>query len=216
MRNHNGGNENHQEYAKLMLEYMEQKYATEFTVVEEIFPEAGFNTGMRENILVVADSNGVTANVRARLATPTNCYDDYVNACGANRIQSNLNLEGLQTLGNARLYAVVNTKRLSELNISPEGVASVTLVVHIPQQFREDAMEQLYDAYCQICDAGYQNLYLIAWFTDGAAEFDRAVDNYRVYGKSSWKDYSATVYAALKVTTPGLSYEDFRMKLIEN
>lgn len=208
--------ERNQKYAQQMLAYMEEKYDTVFQVVEEIFPESGINTGMKENVLVVKDSNGVLANAKARLGSPDVFYDDYVYACGADRIQRSLDLSGLQELGNARVYGVFNAKHLSEISIAPEEVPSVTLVVNLPQQVTAEAMEQLYDAYSQICDAGYRKLYLIAWFTDGSAEFDQAVENYRIYGKSNWTDYSGTVYAALKITEPGLSYDDFQAALTEN
>lgn len=208
--------ETDQEYAELMLQYMEETYDTTFQIVESIFPKAGFNTGMKENVLVVEDSNGVIANAKARLGSPYKFYDDYLNSCAADQIQRSMDLENLLALGNARFYTVVKSKILSEINIAPEGVSSVTLVVNIPQQVTDEAMEQLYDVYCQICDAGYQTLYLIAWFTDGSAEFDQAVNNYRVYGKSDWKHYEGTVYAALKITEPDLPYEVFRNTLIEN
>lgn len=211
-----GRKENDQEYSELMLKYMEEKYNTTFQIVEYIFPKAGINSGMKENVVVVEDPSGVTANVKARLGAPYSYYDDYVNACGADQIQHSLDLSQLQKLGNARLYAVVNSKNMTDINITPEGVASITLVVNIPQQPTEHTMELLYDVYCQICNAGHQNIYLIAWFTDGSAEFDRAVDNYRIYGKSNWQDYSGTVYAALKITTPGLSYQDFCAALTEH
>lgn len=214
--NNYGRKETDQQYAELMLKYMEEKHGTTFQAVEYIFPEAGINSGMQENVLVVEDSGGVTANVKARLSTPYSYYDDYVDACGADRIQRSLDLSGLQALGSARLYAVVNSKSATDISIAPGDVVSVTLVVNIPGEVTEEAVKQLYDAYCQICSAGYQKLYLIAWFTDGSAEFDQAVNNYRVYGKSSWKNYTGTVYAAMKVTTPNLSYEDFRNALTEN
>lgn len=211
-----GRNESDQDYAELMRTHMEEKYGTDFQIVEYIFPEAGINSGMRENVVVVKDGNGVTANVKARMGTPYTYYDDYVDACGADRIEKGLDFSSLQQVGNARLYAVVRSKTVDGIDISPDGVASVTLVVNIPQQYTGDAMQELYNAYGQIMAAGYQKLYLIAWFTDGSAEFDQAVENYRVYGKSSWENYSGTVYAALKVTTPNLSYEDFCATLTEN
>lgn len=211
-----GRKETDQQYAQLMLTHMEEKYGTTFQIVETIFPEAGINSGMRENVTVLRDSNGVTANVKARLSTPYSYYDDYVDACGAERIQQSLDFSSLQELGNARLYAVVDSRTLADIRTEPAHVTSVTLVVNIPGQVTEEALERLYNAYCSICDAGYRKLYVIAWFTDGAAEFDQAVENYRVYGKASWKNYTATVYASLKVTTPGLSFREFRDTLIEN
>lgn len=214
--NNYGRKENDQDYAELMRTHMEEKYGTDFQIAECIFPEAGINSGMRENVVVLKDCNGVTANVKARVGTPYTYYDDYVDACGADRIESSLDLTGLRQAGNARLYAVVRSKTVDEIDISPEGVTSVTLVVNIPQQRTEETMQKLYDAYGQIVKAGYQKLYLIAWFTDGSAEFDQAVENYRVYGKSSWENYTGTVYAALKVTVPDLSYEDFCAALTEN
>ena len=211
-----GRTETDEAYAELMLNYMEDKYDTSFQIVEQIFPESGLNSGMLENVLVLKDPSGVTANAKARLGSPYDYYDDYVNACGADLIQRSMDLTALQQLGTARFYAVVNSKRVSEIDITPEGVASVTLVVNIPEPFSEEAMDQLYRVYEQICGAGYKTLYLIAWFTDGSPEFDQAVSNYRIYGKSDWKSYSGTVYAALKITTPGLSPEDFRAALINN
>jgi len=211
-----GRNENNQEYAELMRIYMEETYSAEFQIVEYIFPEAGINSGMKENVVVLKDRDGVLANVKARMGTPYAYYDDYVDACGAHRIESRLDLSGLRQTGNAQLYAVVKTDAVADIDITPAGVTSVTLVVNIPHPQSQEAMQSLYDAYKQICNAGYGKLYLIAWFTDGSAEFDQAVENYRVYGKSSWKNYNGKVYAALKITDTGLSYEDFCAALIEN
>lgn len=215
-KNTYGRKEANQEYAELMLQYMEEKYETSFRIVEYIFPEGGINSGMRENVLVVEDSNGVIANAKARMSTPYSYYDDYVDACGATLICNQLDLSGLQALGNAELYAVVKSKTVADIDVTPVGVTSVTLVANIPQHVSADAMTQLYDAYYRICDAGYAKVYVIAWFTDGSAEFDQAVDNYRVYGKASWQNYTGTVYAALKVSDTKLSYEDFQGLLIEN
>ena len=211
-----GRTESDQEYAGLMQTYIESKYGVEFRVQEFIFPEAGINSGMQENVLVVQDPSGITANVSARMGTPYNYYDDYADALGAARIQSSLNLSELHKWGNAQLYAVMKTSDISKIDASAAGVSSVTLVVNIPQPYSEGAMQSLYNVYSQICDAGYQKLYLIAWFTDGSAEFDQAVNNYRIYGKSDWLNYSGTVHAALKITAAGLPYDDFVAALIVN
>ena len=207
---------NEQEYTEQMRKYMEDAYDTTFTVVETIFPKSGFNTGMLENVVVLKDSQGVVTNVKARLGNPDAFYDDYANCLGAHKIQNNMDLAVLQEMGNARVYAVVRDKNIADISIAADNVSSVTLVVNIPCEPSEAAMECLYDAYGQLCEAGYQTLYLIAWFTDGDAEFDRAVENYRVYGKPDWSHYSGTVYAALKISAPDVSYEDFRAALIDN
>lgn len=212
--NNGGRTEDDQAYAELMLKYMEEKYDTNFLMEEYIFPKGGFNTGMRENVLVVKDLNGVTANARARLGAPYAFYDNYLHACGADLIQRNMDLSDLQKLGDAKYYAVVNGKQLSDISIAPEGIASVTLVVNIPQQVTEEALMQLYEAYCQMCDAGYPDSDLTACFSDGSAEFTQAVENYPIYGNSNWTGFSGTVYAVLKASGSDLSYEDFRAALI--
>lgn len=208
--------ENDQEYAQLMLNHMEATYGTSFQVVESIFPEAGINSGMSENVLTLQDPSGIITNVTAAMGTPYKFYDDYANALGAAQIRSTLYLSELQKWGNVQLYTSLKTRDISNIDASPSGVSSVTLVANIPQPHSEEAMKALYDVYCQICSAGYQKLYMIAWFTDGSAEFDRAVNNYRIHGKSDWLNYNGTVHAALKITVADLDYDDFQAALVEN
>lgn len=207
--------ENDQDYAVLMQDYIQNKYSIKVNVIETIFPKEGINTGLKYNILVFCDEKGITANVKARMSSPYSFYDDYVEASVAYKIQSELSIDITTQDCNAKIYVAVNNKDYSKLDISPANIASLSFISTIAGEPDDRTIEELYEVYTQIQSKKYDNVYFLVGFTDGSAEFEQAVNNYMIYGKSEWKDYTGEVYSELYVTENNLTFEEFKSNLSE-
>ncbi len=203
--------ETDQEYILLMQNYIQDKYSITVDVVEQILPQDGINTALKENILVVRDLNGVVSNVKARLSTPYDFYDDYVESNTAASIQKELKVS--VPSGNAKIYVVVNNADVEKIDISATNIASLTFVSTITGNPNDSTLERLYEIYNSLHKKGYSNIYFLVGFTDGSSEFEKAVENYMVHGKSEWKDYFGEVYAELYVTDRNLSFDEFKGKV---
>lgn len=203
--------ESDQEYILLMQNYIQDKYSITVDVVEQCLPQDGINTALKENILVVKDSNGVISNVKARLSTPYEFYDDYVESCTAASIQKEIDVS--VPSGTAKIYVVVNNADANNINTSAANIASLTFVSTITGKPKDNSLERLYEIYDAIQQKGYSNVYFLVGFTDGSPEFEKAVENYMVHGKSEWKDYSGEVFAELYVTDNNLSFAEFKEKV---
>lgn len=199
------------EYVLLMQNYIQDKYSITVDVVEQILPQDGINTALKENILVVRDSNGVISNVKARLSTPYKFYDDYVEACTAASIQKEIGVS--VPSGTAKIYVVVNNNDVNNINTSAENIASLIFVSNITGNPNDNTLERLYEIYSAIQQKGYSKVYFLVGFTDGSSEFEKAVENYMIHGKSEWKDYSGEVFSELYVTDNNLSYAEFKEKV---
>lgn len=197
--------ETDQEYALLMQDYIEEKYAITVDIVEQIVPQEGFNTGLEEHILVVRDENGVIANIKARLSTPYDYYDDYIESCTAASIQKELGIN--VSSDNAKIYVALNAK---EVDTSAANIASLIFVSMVDGSPDDSTLNRLYEIYHSIQQKRYDNVSFLVGFTDGSAEFDKAVENYMVHGQSEWKDYSGEVFAELYVTDMNLSFDEFK------
>lgn len=195
------------EYVVLMKDYIQDKYSITIDVAEQILPKDGFNTALKENILVVKDSNGVFANIKARLSSPYEFYDNYVESYTASIIQNKMNITVPK--GKAKIYVALRNCDFKNIDVSPSNVLSLTYVSAISEKPSDLCMERLYEVYSELQYQGYSNIYFLVGFTDGASEFDKAVENYMVHGKSEWEDYNGIVYADLTITDDGLSYDDF-------
>ena len=212
-RNSNKSNrrESDQEYVALMRNYIQEKYSVAVEIVDQILPQDGINTGLQENILVVRDANGVLANVRARLSSPYTFYDDYVEACTAAAIQKELDVQ--LSSGEGKVYVVVNHSDITHIDTSADNIASLTFVAAVAGNPDDRALEQLYRIYDSLRQKGYKKVYFLVGFTDGSPEFEKAINNYMVHGKSEWKDYSGKVFAELYVTDQTLSFDEFKEKV---
>lgn len=204
-------NENDQEYLELMQNYIQEKYSIKVEVIESIFPKEGFNTALEENILIVRDSNGVIANVKARLATPYKFTDDYMEASTASAIQDEVGL-GVRS-DDSKIYVVPQNLDITNIDISPSNILALTFVSMINGKPTEADLKSLYDIYSNFHEMGYEKVNFLVGFTDGSVEFEKAVSNYTIYGKSSWEDYSGEVFAKLYVTEKNLSYDEFKEKI---
>ena len=202
--------ETDQEYILLMKDYIQDKYSITVDIVEHIFPQDGINTALKENILVVKDSNGVIANIRARLSTPYNFYDDYVESCTAESIQKGIDVSFLD---NAKIYVVVNNANIEMIDTSPSNIDYMTFVSTVTGMPDDAILKNLYEVYDCLHQKGYENVGFLVGFTDGSSEFEKAVGNYMVYGKSDWDSYSGEVFAELYVADKGLSFEEFKDRI---
>ena len=122
-------------------------------------------------------------------------------------------MSGSVPSGTAKIYVVVNNTDANNINTSAANIASLTFVSTITGNPNDDSLERLYEIYNAIQQKGYSNVYFLVGFTDGSPEFEKAVENYMVHGKSEWKDYSGEVFAELYVTDNNLSYAEFKEKV---
>lgn len=204
-----------EEYISAMLNYIQDKYSITVDVVESIFPDDSINTALNENVLVVQNDSGVIANVKARLSSPYDFYDDYIESRIAFDIQSQLNISISAQKANAKVYVAVDETSMETLDSSADNISSLTFVSTVEGYPTDKTVEELYDIYTRIQEKGYSNVFFLVGFTDGSAEFEKAVNNYMIYGKSGWRDYSGEVYAELYVAENGLTYEGFRNSITE-
>lgn len=208
---HGARTESNDEYIRMMKAYMEDKYSASFEVVESSLPRSGFS-GMELNILVLRDSSGHLTNVRAKYGTPYQFYDDYDNVCAAAEIHSELEVSG-EHIAAWKLYANIREFSPESIDISPENISSVTVLAKVTEPPSLNNLRSLYEIYGQICDMGYENVYFLTAFVEESSDFDAAVENYTVYGKSKWSDYNGTFYGYLRVVDVGLSFDEFRYRI---
>ncbi len=205
---HGARTESDDEYIRMMKDYMQDKYSASFEVVESNLPRSGFS-GMELNILVLRDSSGHLTNVRAKYGTPYQFYDDYDNVCAAAEILSELEVTG-EDIAAWKLYANIREFSQESIDISPENISSITVLAKVAEPPNIQNLQSLYEIYAQLCDMGYENVYFLTAFVAESRDFDAAVENYTVYGKSKWSDYKGTFYAYLRTTEAGLSFDAFR------
>lgn len=203
--------ETDQKYTLLMQKYIQDKYSIAVDVVEQILPRDGINTALKENILVVRDSNGVISNVKARLGIPYDFYDDYIESCTAASIQKEIGVS--IPSGNAKIYVVVKNMDIAKIDTSAANIVSLTFISTITGNPDDNTLGRLYEIYNTIQEKGYENVYFLVGFTDGSEEFGKVVDNYMIYGKSEWKEYSGEVFAELYVTDRNLSFDEFKRQV---
>ena len=206
--------ESDQDYISLMQQYLQEKYARQFKIIEFNFPKDGINAGLEENVAVFKDDNGIIVNVRANLSSPYCYWDDYIAAYTAWELEKEILLTALDSVGSAKFYAVLRSEEIDDINTSPKNISNLSLVVNIRQKPSADVLEILYHLYVEVCDRGYTNIHVIVGFTDGSAIFDTVVGNYRFYRKSDWTEYAGTAYASLHVQDTGLSVEEFKSHLV--
>lgn len=205
--------EENDEYVQMMHQYIQDKYNVNFDIKESILPEEGFNTGMKENILVVTDENGVSANVKAYLSTPYEYSDDYVYSLAADKIQKSLDLTDIEKHGCCKVYTVTNSSDPTDIDISADNIASLTFVAVIDHSSDDDALDILYDVYSQIQTLGYADVYFLVAFSSDLEYFSKVVLNYTVYGQTSWSDYPAEISAYMNVMDNDLSKDAFTEEL---
>lgn len=203
--------ESNEEYAGMMLEYIENKYSKNFEVVEYNFPEEGFNTGHLQNTLVVKEkSSGAVTDVYATLAEPYLYYDHYVSDFASWENQRLVSEKALEYSGSAKLYLYLRNEDANAPDASKENVSRVVLVVNINEKPNVQTMEKLYGAYNELFALDYEHIFMIVGFTESREAFDKYVQSYRVYGKKKWEDLGGKVYATLTAQNAGLTFEAFQ------
>lgn len=209
--NHKTRKESDQVYISIMKNYIEEKYSIKVEIVEYIFPQEGFNTELEQNVLVVRDENGVIANVKSYLGTPYKFYDNYVEAYTAFEIHKTLGIN--IPYGIAKSYVVLENEDISQIDISASNVLSLTFVCMIDNKPTEEMIISLYETYNKLQKQNYEDIHFLVGFTDNSNEFKKAANNYTIYGKSKWSQYSGKVYATIYVIENKLTFEEFKGKL---
>jgi len=203
--------ENDQEYAQMMLKYIEGKYNKDFEIIEYIFPEEGFNTDHLQNFLLVKETqSGVITHVYSMQGEPYTYYDEYVSDLISFNNRQLVNCTSLNGLGSEKLYFYLRNEDLNSPDYSKENVSKVVLVVNITRKPETDTMEKLYEVYKNLFTLDYENVFLVVAFTEENKNFDDYVQYYRVLGKKDWVDYNGKVYATLSVTEADLTFNAFQ------
>lgn len=212
-KKNNNRKESDSEYSEMFKSYIEEKYSKSFEIVSTDFPESGFNTGMKQNVVVLRDDDGVTCNVTAYLSTPYSYYDDYVESYTASLIEAEIDNAKYDSV-RYRIYVTVKNRNMDETNVSSNNILSLTFVGKVDHSPEEKDLQGLYEIYDELVRKGYRNIYYLVGFVNESKEFDAAVDNYTIYGKSKWSDYKGAFYAYLSVKNPGLSFDDFKSSIV--
>lgn len=208
--------ESDEQYSRMMLEYIEKKYDKDFEIVKCIFPQEGFNTSNMQNYLLVKESQlGITTRVYSTLGSPYTYYDDYVSDFASWTNRNIVDTSSLDRVASTKLYLYLRDENINALDISKDNVSHAVLAVNINSVPDADALEKLYKVYCELIALDYDNVFLIAGFTESNEAFDDYVNFYRVFGKKRWEDYGGVVYATLTAKNGGLSFDDFQ-KLCES
>ena len=203
--------ESNEEYAQMMLGYIEKKYATDFEIVNYIFPQEGFNTEHLQSVLLVKNTqNGVVSHVYATLGSPYTYYDDYVSDLASWQNRQLVDCSALDGLGSAKLYLYLRDEDMNAPNIFKENVSRVVLLVNVTQKPDTETMEKLYSVYQELFALDYDYIFLAIGFTEQSEDFDKYVQFYRVFGKKNWADYNGNVYATLSAQDAGLTFEAFQ------
>lgn len=197
------------EYIEMMKNYMEEKYGNSFEVVEHFLPEDASYSGMELNVLVLRDSNGRTTDVRARVGTPYNYFDYYIESCTAAKILSEMNIF-YECIEKIQFYVTIFNDSLNEIDTTPGNIDTFTAVIKVPEEPNDINMKDLFELYQDICSLGYKNIRFLVGFVGESEGFDEAIENYRVHAKADWHDYSGDFYAFLCVRSEELSFDEFK------
>lgn len=203
--------ESNEEYAQMMLEYIENRYQRDFEIINYTFPEEGFNTAHQQNFLLVKETQrGVVTHVYSTLGSPYTYYDAYVSDLASWENRQLIDCSAIEGLGSAKLYLYLREENVSAPDISKENVSRVVLVANITQKPDAETLEKLYTVYRELFALDYEHIFLIAGFTEQSDVFDNYIRSYRVFGKKKWVDYDGNVYATLTAQDAGLTSEAFQ------
>lgn len=169
---------------------------------------------MEINIVTLKDEKGVMCNVRAKLGTPYDFYDDYTQAYTASLFSKSLDSNLLKT-DNFKLYCTLKNDDWEDLDTSKQNISSITLVGGIYNEPKKEDVQELYSLYKEIEDKIADKVYFLVGFINNSSDFDKAIINYSKYGKSTWEDYNGSFYGYLTVKSSNLSYEEFEACLLK-
>lgn len=206
-KNNSNRKESDSEYAELMKNYMEEKYGRSFEIVNCIFPQ--MNTGSEMNVAILQDSEGIQCDVRAKIGTPYDYFDYYIESYTAAKLAVSLDND-ISQIGEMRFFLTVDNEDIKNIDYSKDNVSSVTLVGKVEHFPQDEDFKSLYNIYGELIERGYTDIDILIGFVKQSEEFDLAVQNYRVYGKSKWEYYSGDFYGYLTVKSAGLSLEEFK------
>jgi hypothetical protein len=203
-----------------MLSYLSDKYDQDFSKVKYMAAKREFNDSMKENILIAKSDDGVQVNVRERLGEKGEFYDDYLNSFASKLYEDKINYGAISQLDQAKTYIAVKSDvgldevQSKQSNLSKEDVFMVYSIISVKGKADEQALKGLYDVYQQIQALGYQDSALIAAFSADQEKAKPYVNNYFLYGHQDWEQYDKDVKQVLRVNENGLSFEEFKNKLV--
>ncbi|MED4014542.1 hypothetical protein [Sutcliffiella cohnii] len=204
-----------------MLTYLNEKYNTEFTTVEYIPAKRGFNDSMNQNILVAESEDGLRVEVRETVSNPGKYMDTYLNAYAAKLISNKFNYNSITNIQFAKTYINLRSREVSledlqkdNFVITNDMVINFSSIISILGDVSEEALVELYDVYTEQVALGYKRNVFVASFGGDPVKSEKYVNSYAIYGIRNWEVYDESVKAVIVVTANGLSYEEFRHRVI--
>lgn len=163
---------------------------------------------------MLKDEDGVICDVYARVGTPYAFYDYYTESYTASVLQKGLDSNLIKT-DNFKLYCTLKNEDWQNLDTSKENIKTLTCVGGIYHSTKEEDIQELYSLYKELEDINNSDLVLLVGFVNNSSDFDKAITNYRIFGKSKWEYYNGSFYGYLAVKSSGLSYEEFKECLLK-
>ena len=203
-----------------MLNYLNEKYEDEFTIVEYIPATRGFNDSMNRNVLIAESMGGLRVEVRERVGNPGEYTDTYLNAYASKLILNKLDYNTISNLQFAQTYINLRSSKVSledlrqdNFVITNDMVINFSSIISISGSVNEEALQELYDVYNQQLSLGYSRNIFVVSFGGDKVKSEKYVKSYATYGIQDWEKYDESVEATIVITDNGLSFEEFKNKL---
>lgn len=210
--------ETEEEYANLMLEFMEDRWHKEFKIVDQYLPNDAELVKDREMLwITVEDPEGRIANVSSTKLDPYYFADTYMYTICGEELMSKLDIprERIDTI---RIYPYVrnifkdNSFSYDDVivDISPENVSFVYVLAKIPDEPSEINLMDLFYIYLQLSDLEYKDIEILAAFTEEPSGYDRVVRNWPVYSNGWLKeDFGDHCHGTLWSVGDDLTFKEF-------
>lgn len=212
-KSHGQRKESAEEYAELAKKYAEEKYSRTFEIADFKIHDTSFS-GEDLNKVMLRDENGVLVNICAKYSTPYSFYDIYASHCAAAKILVQLDYDK-NYIESMNMTVVLDDDSMDNMDISPENIKLPFIIAKIPQKPNDANLKAIYDVYEAAQAMGYTDVKLTVGFVKDSSDFDKAIENYRFYGKNHDSEYNGEFYARLRAKEGGLSFEEFKLGLVE-
>lgn len=204
-----------------MLKYLQESYERDFTIIDYIPAERGFNDDFNENILVAESEGGILVNVKEKLRNPGEFYDDFVNSYVTKSLEGIIDYSTVKNIHHAKTYATLKFEhdnidylKKNDLKIEKQDLFKVYSIISIESESNEEILEQLYRIYEQLQELGNENNSFIVAFAGDQSKAENYVNNFFLHGIQEWKKYDNSIKEILKIAQNGLSFEQFKEELV--
>ena len=192
-----------EKYEEKAVDYICEKYASEFTLVESYVNKEILHT------IVVTDNNGVIVNVSANVDRPYDFFDDYIDALASFELKDNVDLSFLdKEHGRAKLYVELKEKNIEKL--TTDNIESSVLVVGLYSAPGNLIVRNLYDLYKEYTANEYKNATMIVMFAENTNNFNSCINNYGMCDKIGLTKDINTIYKTVNIEDNDLNLENFK------